>query len=85
MQHVTQATGKAALGGSGAIAAVTNPSEYISYFDRVYDLGVFQISGDDISRTVGVIVGVLVGSNIIYNIIKDLRKRKNDRIRFKDE
>ncbi len=77
MSSITDATAKAAIGGSGAVtgAGMMTPSEYVSFFDRIYDLGVVVISGDDISRIVGVLVGVAVASNIIYNVVKDVRKR----------
>lgn len=76
MQHASNAMGKAAIGGSGAIAAVTTPSDYVSVFDRVYDLGWFRISGDDISQLVGITVSVLVSINIVYTICKDQKQRK---------
>ena len=59
---------------------MTTPSEYVSYFDRIYDFLLFEISGDDISRLVGMFVGVCVCLNIIYNVVKDKRsKDKGDR------
>ena len=77
--HLTTLAGKTAAGSGGAIAAVTTPSdftgEYVSFFDRVYDWGWFLISGDDVSRFIGIAVGVLVAINIIYTIVKDVRER----------
>ena len=75
MQHVSNLAGKSVAGGAGAVAAVTEPSKYISYFDRVYDIG-FLISGDDISRVIGMVVGVLVATNILYTLVKDFRERR---------
>ena len=73
--HVTNLAGKTVVGGGSAIAAVTSPSEYVSFFDRVYDWGGVLISGDDISRIIGMVVGILVGINIVYTIVKDVRER----------
>lgn len=73
--HVSNLVGKTVVGGGSAVAAVTTPSEYVSFFDRVYELGGFLISGDDLSRIIGMVVGILVGCNIVYTITKDVRGR----------
>ena len=73
--HLSSLAGKTAVGSGGAIAAVTTPSEYVSFFDRVYEVGSFLISGDDLSRIIGLVVGILVGINIVYTIAKDIRER----------
>ena len=79
MTNATNALGKGAIGGAGAMTGMIEPSDYVSYFDRVYDIGIL-ISGDDIARFIGVMVGVLVGCNIIYNVVKDHKARRRDRI-----
>lgn len=73
--HLSNMAAKTAVGGGSAIAAVTTPSDYVSFFDRVYELGGFLISGDDIARAIGLVVCTLVGCNIVYTIIKDVRER----------
>lgn len=75
MQHATEATAKAVVAGGGVGVAVSDPSDYVSYFDRIYDFYFFQINGDDFARIVGMVVGIVVGLNIIYNIVKDIYER----------
>ena len=75
MSNVTNAATKAVVGGSGATVATSEPSEYVSYFDRVYDVGLFLISGDDAARVIGAGVGLLVAFNIVYTIVKDYKSK----------
>ena len=75
--NATDAIAKGAIGGAGAATAMSKPSEYVSFFDRIYDTGLFLISGDDIARMLGLGISLLVATNILYNIGVDIWKRKN--------
>ena len=76
MQHATEASiAKAGVAVGGVAVGVSEPSDYVSYFDRIYDFYFFVISGDDLARMIGIGVGLLAASNIIYNITKDVIKR----------
>lgn len=85
MHHANDAIVKGAVGLTGAVTAQTNPSNYVSYFDRVYDIFGFVISGDDAARLVGMLVGMLVAANIFYNVVKDYRERQAERRRQEAE
>lgn len=74
--HTTAAAGKAVVGGGAITVGVSHPSDYVSYFDRIYDLGLFMISGDDAARLVAMAVGVLVAINIIVTAIRDYWPRR---------
>lgn len=79
MSLTESAINKGLVGGTGAVTVITPPSNYISFFDRVYDLGFLVISGDDIARILAAIVSLIVATNIIYGVTKDiLRRRKNE-------
>lgn len=77
--HLAPAAGKAIIGGGAVTVGVSQPSDYVSYFDRVYDLGWFMISGDDVARGVAVLVGVLVACNIVYSAVSEARYRRRRR------
>lgn len=75
MRHVVEATAKGGVGAAGLGVANSEPSAYISVFDRVYDLWFFSISGNDASRIAGGVVATIIALNIIYNWYKDYRNR----------
>jgi len=74
--NASDAVSTGVVGGVGILAATIVPSEYISYFDRIYDIGLFLISGDDIARVLGLLISALVGINIIFNVHKDWKERR---------
>jgi hypothetical protein len=74
MSYVTGATAKGSVGGAGLGVALIEPTTYTSVFDRVYDMGLFTISGNDASRIAGGIVAVIIAANIIYGWYKDYRQ-----------
>jgi hypothetical protein len=74
--NTSDAVSTGIVGGVGILAATITPSEYVSYFDRVYDVGLFLVSGDDIARLLGLSISVLVGANIIFNVCKDWKERR---------
>lgn len=71
------------VGASGVYISINRPSiitsNYVSYFDRIYDVFGIAISGDDGARLFGMAISLIVATNIIYNIFKDVRQRKAKR------
>ncbi len=76
--HVGEAVGKGTVGIVAVVAAATIPSNYVSFFDRVYDWGWVLISGNDIARMLGVFVSFLVAVNIIYTVFRSILEKKRE-------
>ena len=73
------AIAKGAIGGAAIAAAMVQPDEYVSYFDRIYDIaGLFLISGGDAVRFVGLLLSLCLVLNVIYGWVKDLRGKDDD-------
>lgn len=85
MNLTESAINKGLIGGTGAITVITPPSNYISFFDKIYDVGIIVISGDDIARILAAIVSLIVATNIIYGVSKDIISRNKKTSDHKDD